>query len=517
MNEVHGNLKLDDKSKLKNNGDSQIRKFYAGKVILLTGFTGFLGTIIFEKLLRTCTEIDKIYIMIREKKGLKVDERIKKYFENPIFNTLHNVNPHFMQKIVPFYGDLMESDLGISKENRRCLAENVNIIIHNASSVYFHAKPSDILRSNVIGTQKMLELGLECSRLEAFVYVSTAYSHSYNKQIEENFCPPPVDLKVIEDLIQADEKTPAGLSQKAIDDILGKWANLYTYSKASSEGLIEACSRKTSLPCVVYRPSIITFTNGEPIPAWVGNNNGPMQILTLGALGFMHVLPASKDFVIDLIPADLTANSLLAVIWDYVTHRQSNEPQVYNFASSDWNPCTYEILFKGLYKSCKVQPLMKMVWYPFVLLVGNYHAFQALHALFHVLPVILMNLIPGIRRKRPLAVKALSVLTKNYVTLFHWIVGNWTIKADKLKGVLNYMNAADLKEFPFDLKSVDWLRYTSSYTLPIRQILHDPLETIPAAKKKYQRLRVLHYTICGLLIFFTIFSLYRIGYIIFSY
>ncbi|CAL7948512.1 unnamed protein product [Xylocopa violacea] len=517
MNEVHENLKLDDKSNSKNNGDSQIRKFYAGKVILLTGFTGFLGTIILEKLLRTCTEIDKIYIMIREKKGVKVDERIKKYFENPIFNTLRNVNPHFMQKIVPFYGDLMESDLGISKEDRRCLAENVNIIIHNASSVYFHAKPSDILRSNVIGTQKMLELGLECSRLEAFVYVSTAYSHHYNQQIEETFYPPPVDLKVIKDMIQADEENAAGLSQQVINEIVGKWSNTYAFSKASTEGLVEAFSRKTSLPCIVYRPSIITLTNEEPVPAWVGNKNGPIQLLTSTTLGFMHVLPASKDVTVDVIPVDLTTNGLLALIWDYVVHRQSNEPQVYNYGSSDWNPYTYGLGYKAFRIAWEEQPSMKMVWYPFTIFVSNFYAFLCLHTLFHILPAVLVDLILVIQGKKPLAVKMLLLLGKNYDALFRFINGNWVIKADKLKGVLNYMNAADLKEFPFDLKAVDWYRLSLLSMLPIREILHDPLETIPAAKRKYQRLRLLHYTVCGLFIFFMLFFVYRIGYIIFSY
>ncbi|CAL7948511.1 unnamed protein product [Xylocopa violacea] len=511
MNEVHGNLKLDDKSKSKNNGDSQIRKFYAGKVILLTGFTGFLGTIILEKLLRTCTEIDKIYIMIREKRGVKVDERIKKYFENPIFNTLRNVNPHFMQKVVPFYGDLIKSDLGISKEDRRCLAENVNIIIHNASSVYFNAKLSHCLRINVIGTQKMLELGLECSRLEAFVYVSTAYSHHYNKQIEETFYQPPVDLKVIEDMIQADEENATGLSQEVTNDIIGKWRNSYAFSKATTEGLVETFSRKTSLPCVIYRPSIIVYTNEEPIPAWMGNKNGPIHMTIFCALGFMHVIPAPKDCILDLIPVDLTTNGLLALIWDYVVHRQSNEPQVYNYGSSDWNPNNLGLAYKSFCVSCREVPPIKMIWYPFLNYISNFYVFLVLHTLFHVLPAMLLDLIRVICGKKPLAVNMLLVLGRNFGALYYFMNENWIIKTDKLKGVLNYMNAADLKEFPFDLKAFDWFAYCKLSVLCVRLLLHDPLETVPAARRKYQRLRILHYTVCGLFILFMLIFLYRIA------
>lgn len=71
-------------SEEKKNCGSQIRRFYAGKQILLTGCTGYLGTIIFEKILRTCTEISKIYVMVREKKNMGVKDRLEKYFADNV-------------------------------------------------------------------------------------------------------------------------------------------------------------------------------------------------------------------------------------------------------------------------------------------------------------------------------------------------------------------------------------------------------------------------------------------------
>ncbi|KOX67276.1 Fatty acyl-CoA reductase 1 [Melipona quadrifasciata] len=68
----------------ESNCKSQIRKFYAGKHILLTGCTGYLGTIILEKLLRTCTEISKVYILVREKANMAIEDRMKKLFENEV-------------------------------------------------------------------------------------------------------------------------------------------------------------------------------------------------------------------------------------------------------------------------------------------------------------------------------------------------------------------------------------------------------------------------------------------------
>lgn len=55
---------------------SEVRQFYKGKSVFITGATGFLGKILLEKLLRVCIEIDTIYILIREKKGKDIQERI---------------------------------------------------------------------------------------------------------------------------------------------------------------------------------------------------------------------------------------------------------------------------------------------------------------------------------------------------------------------------------------------------------------------------------------------------------
>ncbi|XP_026669807.1 putative fatty acyl-CoA reductase CG8306 [Ceratina calcarata] len=64
--------------------DGQIRNFYAGKHVFLTGCTGFYGGLILEKLLRTCTEIGNVYIMTREKKGFSVQERMERFFKKDV-------------------------------------------------------------------------------------------------------------------------------------------------------------------------------------------------------------------------------------------------------------------------------------------------------------------------------------------------------------------------------------------------------------------------------------------------
>ncbi|KOC62064.1 Fatty acyl-CoA reductase 1 [Habropoda laboriosa] len=509
MNDIHATSQLDEKEDLKNNDDSQIRKFYAGKCIFLTGCIGFLGSVILEKILRTCVDIGKVYVMIRPKKGMSMEDRVKERFRNVLFDKVHQLNPNFVEKIVPIYGDLQKTDLALSPEDRRCLIENVDIIIHNASLVYFEAKASHLLRANVIGTQKMLELATECRHLKAFVYVSTAYSHLYNKVIEEKFYPPPADVKLIEQIIRADEEKEFGISQNRIHDIVGQWTNLYTFSKATTEGLIEDFSRTASFPCIVFRPSIVTPPYEEPIPSWIGNQNGPIA-LTIGiSLGIVHVVNTQEDMLLDLIPADMMTNGLLASIWDSVLHRKSKEPQVYNYASSDWNPISFGLARAATLKGTYKYPSLKMVWYPFVLYVQNFYVLFVFHVLFHVIPASIADIVLVARRKKPMAISAVWRVMKFFRILSHFITSSWIIKSDNLKDVQTRMNAADLKEFPFDLNVVDWYRLIESALLGFRQILKDTPESLPAAKRKYQRLMTFHYIVCSFLVLFLLFFLYR--------
>lgn len=49
-----------------------IKEFYEGKTIFLTGTTGFVGKVVLEKILRSLPMIKKLFIMVRDKKGMTV-------------------------------------------------------------------------------------------------------------------------------------------------------------------------------------------------------------------------------------------------------------------------------------------------------------------------------------------------------------------------------------------------------------------------------------------------------------
>lgn len=58
-----------------------IPEWYAGQRIFITGATGFMGKVLVEKLLRDCSDIEKLYLLIRSKKGVEPKHRLDEYLK----------------------------------------------------------------------------------------------------------------------------------------------------------------------------------------------------------------------------------------------------------------------------------------------------------------------------------------------------------------------------------------------------------------------------------------------------
>lgn len=63
---------------------SRIVEFFEGKVIFLTGATGFLGKVLVYKLLTACQGIETIYILIRGKRGKDVHSRFEEFLRDDV-------------------------------------------------------------------------------------------------------------------------------------------------------------------------------------------------------------------------------------------------------------------------------------------------------------------------------------------------------------------------------------------------------------------------------------------------
>lgn len=66
-----------------------VRDWYKGKNLFITGASGFLGVSLLEKLIRTIPDIGNIYILLRPKRGKKIEERLEEIKKNSVFEKLY--------------------------------------------------------------------------------------------------------------------------------------------------------------------------------------------------------------------------------------------------------------------------------------------------------------------------------------------------------------------------------------------------------------------------------------------
>lgn len=104
-----------------------IQKFFAGSNVFVTGGTGFLGKLLIEKLLRSCPEVSSLYVLIRNKKGKNLHQRIDELFDDVVFDGLREVQPKFRHKVVAVGGDCSLPELGLSMQDRQMIISQVSI------------------------------------------------------------------------------------------------------------------------------------------------------------------------------------------------------------------------------------------------------------------------------------------------------------------------------------------------------------------------------------------------------
>lgn len=113
---------------------SSIRDFYDGKVIFMTGVTGFVGKFLLEKLLRCCNP-EKIYVLIRSKRGESSTERLEKFLKTPIFG--FKLDPSRLTKVIAVNGNIADARVILDPIHLKVVLEEVTIVIHAAANIRF--------------------------------------------------------------------------------------------------------------------------------------------------------------------------------------------------------------------------------------------------------------------------------------------------------------------------------------------------------------------------------------------
>lgn len=206
--------------------------------------------------------VQRLYILLRAKKQIPDQQRIAGIYSTALFERLRQLDPGYMQRISIISGDMGALNLGIGAADLELLNGSVDLVVHAAANVRFDCPLAEIVLVNVRGTREMLRLAMGFQRLRAFVYVSTAFSHSHrlNRRMEERFYATPMEPEAIIRLAEWCQVGPEGKSNDngqltlLTEKLTSPWPNTYSFSKAITEELVRRAL--PVLPIVIVRPSI---------------------------------------------------------------------------------------------------------------------------------------------------------------------------------------------------------------------------------------------------------------------
>ncbi|KAM8860699.1 fatty acyl-CoA reductase 1 isoform 3-T4 [Synchiropus picturatus] len=469
-----------------------IPEFYAGKNVLITGATGFMGKVLLEKVLRSCPQVKAAYVMVRAKAGQSPQARIQDMVSCKLFERLHEEQPGFAQKIIPVNSDLMLPQLALSQEDQRRLGDCIHVVFHCAATIRFNEPLKDAMQLNVLATQKMLALARQMKHLEVFIHISTAYANCDRELIEEVVYTPPVDYRqLIDTLAWMDEDLVSTLTPK----LIGKRPNTYTFTKALAEYLVQ--QEAGDLNVAIVRPSIVGASWKEPFPGWIDNFNGPSGIFIAAGKGILRTMRAANDAVADLVPVDVVVNATLAAAWFSGVHgrKRTKGTLVYNCTTGGINPFRWGEVEHHVISTFKRNPLEQAFRRPNVNLTTNRLINQYWIAVSHKAPAFLYDLYLRLVGQEPRMMKTITRLHKAMMVLEYFTSHSWVWNTDNVAMLQSHMAPEDKKLFNFDVRQLHWAEYMESYCMGTKKyVLNEELSGLPAARKHLNKLRNIRYT-----------------------
>ncbi|XP_017848347.1 putative fatty acyl-CoA reductase CG5065 isoform X2 [Drosophila busckii] len=470
-------------------GVSQIAQFYAGKTILITGATGFMGKVLVEKLLRSCAELKAIYLLIRTKKGVEPSVRKEQYFKCVIFSKLLEKNPEIINKVSVVKGDVLEPNLGLSQNDINTLASNVEIVFHCAANVRFDQPLRPMVNMNVVGTLKLLQLAEKMSQLVALVHVSTSYCQCNESVLEERaYAAPQNPFTIIEMVETMDDAALAEITPKLLNGL----PNTYAYSKALSEDLI--CRYNKKLPIIVTRPSIVTAAIHEPLPGWIEGVNGPTGLMIGAARGVIRSMHCNPDYASTVIPVDKAINGMILCGYQRakVATTSQSEVEFCNLCISSKALMSWGESIETGRKFFYVTPLSFALWYPGGSIKRNYFHHMLCVIFLHYLPAYFIDFWLFLFGQKPFLVNVQRKISTGLKLLQYYTTRDWDFRNERFQQMSSQLNITDQEIFDTSVSQVNWETYISNYIRGMRTyILGESDATIPYAKKVLRRLYIL--------------------------
>ncbi|XP_049767049.1 fatty acyl-CoA reductase 1-like isoform X4 [Schistocerca cancellata] len=466
----------------------RVPQWYAGRSVLVTGATGFLGLAVVEKLLRSCPEIGTIYMLVRPKRGQDPQERLEAYVSNVIFSKVRDERPDFARHLSVIGGDVSSPDFQLEDQDIAALRRDVSVVFHCAASVRFDDSLRQAVATNVVGTKRLLQLAEQLPNLQVFMYISTSFCHSDHQVIEERLYPAKADPEKVMNIVSSMDDD---LLELITPKVLRNLPNTYALTKNLTEELVARYSDR--LPIVIARPSIVGPVWKEPLEGWAANMNGPIGFFIAGGKGVLRVMMARLNLTADVIPVDYTANAIIIVAWHVAETRQPS-PYVCNITMGDQNRVTWGDLMKHLMKINSTEvPLRPVLWYCQPTVMTSVVWYTICHFFLEVLPAHIFDFFIRLSGRKPFLVHVNNRLYSAKIMLGYYVLHEWTFINKNVVSLYESMAPEDKEIFYFNVKELDYYDYCKKSIIGAKlYLLNESIDDIPGDVRYMRRMYYLH-------------------------
>jgi fatty acyl-CoA reductase len=508
----------------------------SGSRILLTGVTGFLGQVVFERLIGDVPDA-QIVLLVRSQTGSSPRDRVEYLFRKPAFDLLRErsgedwLRAELDRRVTIVDGDFSR---GVPQ-----LPGDIDIAIHSAAAVSFDPPIDEGFQTNLFGAMNLYRGVIESGSRPCLVHISTAYVAGVAKGVvPEDTLDHRVDWRTEGDLALQARRDVEGQSRRPemLDDFMDNaskehsragpmtvaeeaeqrrkdwvskrltrygrsrarslgWPDVYTFTKAMGERAVEELADLEALPLSIIRPSIIESALLHPAPGWIDGFKMADPIIRAYGLGQIPEFPGIPEGIVDIIPVDMVVNAILAVA---ATPPPPRRPAYYHVSSGSRNPLQYHELYRYVRAYFEAHPLPergrgehKVPEWSFPGNLSVERMIKRAERFTDVAEQVVTHL-PKSKRMRDLVSRVDRDKSRvDFVKRYSDLYGAYTeaeviYTDDRMLALSESLEPSDRERFPFDSAVIDWRHYLQDVHSPaVTQSLRElsrRSRTTPAVK-----------------------------------
>ncbi|MEX2292133.1 MAG: SDR family oxidoreductase [Mycobacteriales bacterium] len=490
-----------------------VRASLAGRRLLLTGSTGFVGEALLERVLSDLPDT-RLVLLVRGRTGISAYDRVLQLLDKPAFAVLRErLGGAGMTRLLDERIEVLDGDLA----RWPALPGDVDVVVHCAGEVSFDPPVDEGFATNALGVDGLLRALRDSGSRPHVVHVSTAYvSAVHQGPVPEGRLGHDVDWRAeaaaavrqraaVEDA----SRSPHELSRRLADarSELGRqgpqavaadaerrrrdwvteqlvaagrerarslgFTDCYTFTKAMGERVVEELA--ADLPVTVVRPSIIESALLRPYPGWIEGYKMAEPIILAYGRGVLPEFPGVPDGVVDIIPVDLVVSTMLAAA---AQPPPAGAPRYLHLCSGARNPLLFADLFRIVRDYFRRHPLEARgrgtIGVPDWRFPGTGRVERRLRAGERAVDVAdrVLGVLPRGNRVRGAALavdrqRAQLEFLRRYFDLYRAYTGAEVVYLDDNVAALGSQLPPEERElFAFDPRQIDWEHYLGEVHCP---------------------------------------------------